>query len=207
MMLWKKLKKLYRNKQKINNGQIYHEHYFQIIVSKEELKIQLHQANHNTNLLCCLAFGKTHPNYEQWLLLSSIKFQFLGSLFYPVNQGKNNCSIQHTDKLSAKFYRDIFDSSMDTLTEAKHWLKQHDVKNMTAEQLLKKYIAVKTYCIRMLISKSETYFASEYRYIIDYIANHDNFLITFKNKGTDIPTLADKSDLDVSHMEYDNYYE
>lgn len=207
MKLWETLKSIRLKNKFIKSGRIYHEHYFQIIISKEELKIQLRKADHNDNLLYCLAFGKERSDYEQRLLLASLKFQFIGSLFYSVHLRNSSGGTEYcTARLPVKFYEKMFDGDMDTLDEAEDWLVRHEVKVITAEELLRKHTAVKTYCIRMLTSELETYFAGEYRSIIDYIANHEDINLIFKHKYDDMPVLPDEYDNDRNQIDYGDFY-
>ena len=77
-----------RQKRRITSGLIYHKHCNQVIVSKQELYIQLKESWLNENLLACLAFGSGHPRYAYWLLMASIKFWFIGSLSYPLRNSR-----------------------------------------------------------------------------------------------------------------------
>ena len=82
---WRKLRYHRYQKRRITSGSIYHKHCNQVIVSKQELYIQLKESWLNENLLACLAFGSGHPRYAYWLLMASIKFWFIGSLSYPLH--------------------------------------------------------------------------------------------------------------------------
>lgn len=77
-----------RQRRRITSGLIYHKHCNQVIVSKQELYIQLKESWLNENLLACLAFGSGHPRYAYWLLMASIKFWFIGSLSYPLRNSR-----------------------------------------------------------------------------------------------------------------------
>jgi len=54
----------------------------------------------------------------------------------------------------------------------------------------------------MLTSELETYFAGEYRSIIDYIANHEDINLTFKHKYDDMPVLPDEYENDRDQIDY-----
>ena len=82
---WRKLQYHRHQKRRITSGSIYHKHCNQVIVSKQELYIQLKESWLNENLLACLAFGSGHPRYAYWLLMASIEFWFIGSLSYPLH--------------------------------------------------------------------------------------------------------------------------
>ena len=60
---WRKLQYHRHQKRRITSGSIYHKHCNQVIVSKQELYIQLKESWLNENLLACLAFGSGHPRY------------------------------------------------------------------------------------------------------------------------------------------------
>lgn len=85
---WRKLQYHRHQKHQITSGSIYHKHCNQVIVSKQELYIQLKESWLNENLLACLAFGSGHPRYAYWLLMASIKFWFIGSLSYPLRNSR-----------------------------------------------------------------------------------------------------------------------
>ena len=85
---WRKLQYHRRQKRRITSGSIYHKHCNQVIVSKQELYIQLKKSWFNENLLACLAFGPNHPRYAYCLLMASIKFWFIGSLSYPLRSSR-----------------------------------------------------------------------------------------------------------------------
>lgn len=59
-----------------------HMHYNEIVVSKEELIYQLGDSNCWDNLLQLLIYGREHPNFEQLIILTALKCEFLGSLVY-----------------------------------------------------------------------------------------------------------------------------
>ena len=85
---WRKLQYHRHQKRRITSGLVYHKHCNQVIVSKQELYIQLKESWVNENLLACLAFGPSHPRYAYWLLMASIKFWFIGSLSYPLHSSR-----------------------------------------------------------------------------------------------------------------------
>lgn len=151
----------------MKNIEIYHKHYHQIIVSKAELKYQLDYLSFDNELIPCLVFGKSHPDYRIWLLKASSRFQLISSFFYPLDD-------KRTSKLPPKYYEKMFDNSLESKEKAEDWLKRlhyedNEVYLKKASELLQKYIAVKQYCLRMLASRKEAYFAEEYAQIIDYI--------------------------------------
>ena len=219
---WRKLRYHRYQKRRISSGSIYHQHCNQVIVSKQELYIQLKESWFNENLLACLAFGPNHPRYAYCLLMASIKFWFIGSLSYPLRnsrekahaargttpqKGKCNSKFRlfrriptgeyDVAKLPRQCYeRELFDSFLESEEEAQDHLEQlahlyQEKTNITAENLFRKYTAVRNACLRMLTSTREFYFAQEYKSIIDYIATHEDVTLTFRSEHDDMPLLPD----------------
>lgn len=219
---WRKLQYHRRQKRRITSGLIYHKHCNQVIVSKQELYIQLKESWFNENLLACLAFGPDHPQYAYWLLMASIKFWFIGSLSYPLRSSrekahaakgttpqKGECNSKFrlfrriptgeydVAKLPRQCYeRELFDSFLESEEEAQDRLDQlahlyQEKTNITAENLFRKYTAVRNACLRMLTSVREFYFAYGYKSIIDYIATHEDVTLTFRSEHDDVPMLLD----------------
>ena len=226
-LLWRKLQYYRLQKRQIRSGSIYHKHCNQIIVSKQELYIQLQESRFNENLLACLAFGSDNPQYAYLLLMASLKFWFIGSLACPRRRRCRNKSIAaaakakdksmkiSTDeydiaKLPRKCYeRELFDNFLESTKEAQDLLNQLSRRYrgektvVTKETLLNKYTAVKNACMRMLTSTREFYFVQEYKNIIDYIATHDDTTLTFRNEFDDMPVLPDGYG---EYRYYDNLY-
>lgn len=156
---WRKLRYHRYQKHQITSGLIYHKHCNQVIVSKQELYIQLKESWVNENLLACLAFGSGHPRYAYWLLMASIKFWFIGSLSYPLHSSREKAHTARgataqrgkyssrfppfgripTDeydvaKLPRKCYeRELFDKYLESVEEAQERLDQliHDYREKT----------------------------------------------------------------------------
>lgn len=219
---WRKLQYHRRQKRRITSDLFYHKHCNQVIVSKQELYIQLKESWFNENLLACLAFGPDHPQYAYWLLMASIKFWFIGSLSYPLRSSrekahaakgttpqKGECNSKFrlfrriptgeydVAKLPRQCYeRELFDSFLESEEEAQDRLDQlahlyQEKTNITAENLFRKYTAVRNACLRMLTSVREFYFAYGYKSIIDYIATHEDVTLTFRSEHDDVPMLLD----------------
>ena len=177
MRFWEKRKK------KGGRSGACHEHLFQIIVSKEELKYQLQMAFRNENLIRCLVFGKDAPDYGERLLKACLKLQFIGSLFYPAGRTE-------TAKLPRRAYEALFDRYLDSEEEAGIRLRQIGADDSKAGELYQKYTSVKQHCLRMLSSERETYFAGEYREIIVYItACAEAPRAVFRGPYCDLPIL------------------
>ena len=68
------------------SGYSYHHHCWEIVVSENELLIQLQECDIHTNLLNLLIYGKSLPDYETRLMRAALKFEFLGSLVFPLNE-------------------------------------------------------------------------------------------------------------------------
>lgn len=234
---WRKLQYHRRQKRRITSGLIYHKHCNQIIVSKQELCLQLKKSWLNENLLACLAFGPNHPRYAYWLLMASIKFWFIGSLSYPLHSSREKAhtargATVQREKYSSRFppfgripadeydvgklprqcyERELFDNFLESVEEAQAHLDQlvphyQEKTNITAENLFRKYTAVRNACLRMLTSTREFYFAHEYKSIIDYIATHEDVTLTFRSECDDMPLLPDGYQDGGEHGYYGDFY-
>lgn len=234
---WRKLQYHRHQKRRITSGLVYHKHCNQVIVSKQELYIQLRESWVNENLLACLAFGPSHPRYAYWLLMASIKFWFIGSLSYPLHSSRGKAhtargaTVQRgkyssrfpsfgrilTDeydvaKLPRQYYeRELFDSFLESEEEAQERLAQlarhyQETATITAENLFRKYTAVRNACLRMLTSTREFYFAYEYKSIIDYIATHEDVTLAFRSEYDDMPILPDGYQDGGEHGYYGDFY-
>jgi len=195
-----------------------HEHCFQVFVTKGELRYQLCEGMGNNNLLFCLALGRSDPLYAHRLLLASLKYQFLGSLFYlgraesPERAGTDAAgrfgasprARRCAQKLPAAEYEyRLFNAFMDSAADAQAWLAEHAPDSVPAAVLLRRYTAVRAHCSRMLASPAETYFADEYRQIIDYIASADTVPAAVFDRS-DFPRLPFPLQ---SEVDYGNLYD
>ncbi len=154
-----------------NNKQPQAEHLHQIILySKKELKRQLFDFDYHKHLVACIVLGPEHPHYQVWLAFTCIKFELISSMSFPVG---NRSFV----KLPLKEYKKLFDGYLENIDEALDWLKRLErnsdlpvaVTTEDAQQLLKKYSAIKNSCVKMLASTLEVYYAYEYKAIIENI--------------------------------------
>ena len=234
---WRKLQYHRHQKRRITSGLVYHKHCNQVIVSKQELYIQLKESWVNENLLACLAFGSGHPRYAYWLLMASIKFWFIGSLSYPFHSSREKAhttrgATAQRGKYSSRFppfgriptdeynvakpsrtyyKRELFDNFLKSEEETQERLAQlarryQETTTITAENLFRKYTAVRNACLRMLTSTREFYFAYEYKSIIDYIATHEDVTLTFRSEHDDMPLLPDGYQNGGEHGYYGDFY-
>ena len=175
----------------------YHHHAYHLIVSKEELAIQLWTQEHHENLIYCLALGRAGPEYEQRLLMACMKLQFIGSLFYPKDT-------DGTAKLRHKAYERFFDACLKSIEEAQEWLQRLETDACSPQILLEKYTAVKEYCLPMLTSGREVWRAGEYRQIIEYIIDSGSVPKAMPRPGNDIPELPFPLAADIEYGNYQN---
>ena len=68
------------------SGRHYHQHCWEIVVSENELLIQLQECCHQTNLLTLLVYGRSLKDYQIRLMRVALKFEFLGSLVFPLGK-------------------------------------------------------------------------------------------------------------------------
>ncbi len=182
---WEKLRRNSRARRRIRRGTIYHNHCNEIILnSAEELRIQLRDAHSHKNLIWCIVHGKADPQYQQRLILASLKLELIGGMFYPISDSE-------TAKLPVKAYRRFWDDWMETVIEAKDWLERvgAPVTDAAAQNLLARYQSIRDHCLRFLASGREVYFARTYYELIDWIVDCEP-----------IP----KAEFDNPHIEYPN---
>ena len=137
--LRQKLRLFRFDRKKKKTGGIYHHHFHEIVVTKEELSIQLHIANNHDNLLKLLIYGKSLHDYDVRLTRAALKFAFLGSLVYPEGDGKTN-----KPKSSVYVYR-LFQESSETLDEVKDRISlitQSPVSDESARKIFRKLVVV-----------------------------------------------------------------
>ena len=83
----------------------------QIVVSKKELMYQLDFFNNQSNLILLLALGQKLPDYSQRLLCAALKYELIGSMFFPKG-------LRETGKPELKTYvKLLFESHYETPDE------------------------------------------------------------------------------------------
>lgn len=141
----------------------YHSTSRQTVVTKKELLFQLQDCWWEDNLLNCIVKGKSHPDYQKYLYLVCLKFEFISGLIcVPKRHDKG------TVKLSESEYKKyLFEHYCDSLEELKDRLKE-PVEDEITQQIFRTYNVIKDMCCRMMSSR-ETPFLYEYACCIDYV--------------------------------------
>lgn len=159
------------------SGQNYHRHLWEIVVSENELLIQLQQSNIHDNLLCLLIYGKSLPDFETRLMRAALKFEFLGSLVFPIDE-------TNTDKPPANVYvRELFQARYESLNEVKERIKNiidAPVCEELAQKVFRKLIFVINTCCLLMAETCEIWWEETYRSFIEYAIEHDAY--EFPNK-------------------------
>ena len=157
---------------RMKSGYIYHHHCWEIVVSKKELMIQLAECSIHDNLLKLLIFGKENEDYEQLLLLTSLKFEFLGSLVYPVNKAK-------TTKPPLKTYiRKLFQGSYESPDEVNDSIRKitgSEGSNEFARLIFRKLMFAIYTCVPCMADTDELWWVHTYRCFLEYAIEHDEF--------------------------------
>lgn len=184
----------------IKTGQIYHDHCWEIVVSKKELLIQLAECSIHDNLLKLLIYGKENKDYEQLLLLTSLKFEFLGSLVYPVNKAK-------TTKPPLKTYiRELFQGSYESPDEVKDSIRKitgSESSNEFARLVFRKLMFVIYTCVPCMADTDELWWMHTYRCFLEYAIEHDEFAYPTTK---DVKTLWDAMPKDIPHLGCNRHY-
>lgn len=154
------------------SGWIYHHHYFEIVVSENELLIQLAHSNIHTNLLHLLMFGKELPDYELRLMRATLKFEFLGSLVFPVDS-------ESTGKPPLKVYiRNLFESFYETADEIKEHIERivgNSVTDEFARKIFRKLCFIIYTCCPLMADASEIWWEPTYRVFLEFAIENDTF--------------------------------
>lgn len=175
-MLFYNLKKKMRRKRIDRliktSGSCYHHHCWEIVVSENELLIQLHECDNQTNLLYLLVYGKSLPDYETRLMRAALKFEFLGSLVFPLD--KNS-----TDKPPVKVYvQELFEGRYESLDEVKDEIQRimdNPVSDELAKKVFRKLAFVINTCCPLMAETCEIWWEVTYQLFIEYAIEHDDF--------------------------------
>lgn len=153
-------------------GYNYHHHCWEIVVPENELLVQLQECSPQDNLMKLLIYGKSLPDYETRLMRVALKFEFLGSLVFPINE-------KDTDKPPTKIYvRELFQGSYESLDEVKDEIQRimnTSVSHEFAKRIFRKLIFVITTCCPMMAETFEIWWEGTYRMFIEYAIEHEDF--------------------------------
>lgn len=153
-------------------GRVYHHHWQDIIVTRKELLIQLRDADCHDNLLTLLIYGRSLPDYEVRLTRAAIKFEFLGSLQFPVGDSG-------TSKFKSSVYvKELFQGRYETIDEVKeriYWITKREVSDEFAKRIFRKLVFVINTCCPLMAEVSEVWWGGTYRELIEYAIGNDSF--------------------------------
>ena len=170
--LRRKLRRKRIDKQLKENGYNYHHHCWEIVVSENELLIQLQECDIHTNLLKLLIYGKSLPDYETRLMRAALKFEFLGSLVFPIDE-------KDTEKPPSKIYvRELFQGRYESLDEVKDEIQRivdAPISDKFAKKIFRKLVFVINTCCPMMAETYEIWWECTYRLFIEYAIEHDDF--------------------------------
>ena len=167
----------------LKTGWVYHEHSEETVVSKKEYYIQLSNFSRQDNLIDLLLHGKNHPNYDILLTLVSMKFEYLGSLVFPVSYKK-------AAKASTKTYvYELFKGFYETPDQVRAHLgyanrdihghpidiKENPVSDETVDRVFRKLLFVVGTCCPCMADSVEFWRWNTYRGFLEYAIEHDNF--------------------------------
>lgn len=179
----KKIRRTQKEYHALRTGWIYHRHCEETVVSKKEFCIQLSNFEHQDNLMGLLLYGKDHPNYDVLLTLVSMKFEYLGSLVFPVSRKK-------TAKTSAKTYvYKLFKGFYETPDEVGVCLGhanrdldgqlivsgEHPPSAETVNRIFQKLLFVVGTCCPCMADSAEFWRWDTYRCFLEYAIEHDDF--------------------------------
>ncbi len=150
----------------------YHHHCWEIVVPENELLIQLQECAIQTNLLHLLIYGKSLPDYETRLMRAALKFEFLGSLVFPLDE-------KNPGKPPAKVYvRELFQGRYESLDEVKEEIQKimgATVADEFAKKVFRKLAFVINTCCPLMAETHEIWWEETYRMFIEYAIEHDDF--------------------------------
>ena len=170
--LKRKLRRLRIDRHLQESGYKYHHHCWEIVVSENELLIQLQECDIHTNLLKLLIYGKSLPDYETRLMRAALKFEFLGSLVFPINE-------KDIEKPPAKIYvYELFQGHYESMDEVKDEIQRimgTSVSDEFAKKIFRKLVFVINTCCPMMAETFEIWWENTYRLFIEYAIEHDDF--------------------------------
>lgn len=165
-------RRMHNEHRDFQSGWLYHKHVDEIVVTKNELLIQLGIADDwDDSLIALLAYGKKLPNYETSLLLVSLKMEFLGSFVYSVDR-------KRATKPPVKTYvHKLFEGSYETPDEVRDHLRIIGI-NPTDENVqcvFRKLLFVVGTCCPCMADSVELWRNDTYRCFVEYAIEQNDF--------------------------------
>lgn len=168
----RKIKRRKISKWSKKTGKVFHHHVGEIVLSEQELLNQLEDNEKQDYLLKLFIYGKDHPDYKENLLRVCLKFDFLGSMVFPIDE-------ESTDKPSVKLYiRNLFEGYYETIEEVKDHverIKGEPVSYEFAKMIFHKMVFVINTCCPLMADMFEIWHAGLYRGFIEYAVENDEF--------------------------------
>lgn len=159
-------------RKKITDAYRYHHDLWQVIVTEEELLYQLSESSNQDNLIRLLMYGKALPDYEIRLMRAALKFELIGSMFYPVDE-------EYTAKPPAKVYvRELFQGYYETIDEVKdamQHISKEEVSMEEAKRVFRKMVFVMNTCCLLMAETFEPWWENIYRLLIEWVIQHDDY--------------------------------
>ncbi len=157
---------------------------FQKYVEEDELKHILNEMNEQKNLFFCLGFGKSHPKYEEKLMLVCQKLAFISSLFFietvrdlcdsPYSNYPIDIDYEVDSKLPYEDYYQFFEEYAKDIQDAKVKLFSFKFDKSTVGNVYNKYNLIKEMCVPLLADVNDVYFASQFKSVIEYALEHNS---------------------------------
>lgn len=148
----------------------YHKDGYEIVVSEEEMMIQLSNNSIHNNLLMLLIYGRDLQNFETRLTRASLKFEQIGRFVYCSSDFK-------AVKPSADVYmKELFEGYYETLEEVKERIesiKREVVSLKAANSVYKKLMFIAGLCCLIMSDTYEIWPEHTYRCFIEYAIDND----------------------------------
>lgn len=157
-----------------------------IAVTQKELCQQLgyHHFSCPRALVAALALGKDHPRYEEWATKVCCRLQTISSLVYLSEVSDDEYFEKRANKLTMRQYEErVFDPFCEFPDECRSILENlygegvldKPVTEELVDRTFEKFCAFKRYILPMLANTLEYQYFSFYRYILQYVVEHDEY--------------------------------
>lgn len=162
---WRTRKYPYAKKVDLRAG-----YYEMIMSSKDEVLYQLNVHCYQKDLLKLLFYGKELKNYQELLLQTSMKYEFLGRLTY-VMEGRGNEKPKYDE-----YTHYLVESFQESVCEVQGHLESltgETVSYDKAKKVFGKFLFVMSSIIPCMALQGERIYTDQYRTIIEYAIEHD----------------------------------
>ena len=145
-------------------------YYEMIMCSKDEVLYQLNAHSYQKDLLKLLFYEKELKNYQELLLQTSMKYEFLGRMTY-VMEGRGNRKPEYDEY--THYLVEGFQESVCEVQGHLESLTGETVSYDKAKQVFGKFLFVMSSIIPCMALQGERIYADHYRTIIEYAIEHD----------------------------------